>query len=297
MRKLFITILFAILLITPLKAEETLFPYPEVPAEIENFNERANYAVSHFWDRFAFNRPITDSEKLGQAFYDYLSLITLADKDVALSSIDNLISKLEKDPVKLLEFGMFAREMCYDLYGDFVSDELYLPFAKAISKNKKIKSAEKSVFATHAKILETNTVGLKAPTFTFTKPDGSKGSFDDYYAKYIILFFGDPNCGDCNLARVRLSADININRHINDGELLIMYIFPGAADKDWKKSVEGYNPSWIVGANPNIEDFYDIRTTPTIYYIDPRHKILSKDMSVDQILEAFRQINIKKSRQ
>lgn len=280
---------------TPLKAQttDTLFPYPQVPQDIEDNTEKFNYAVTHFWDKFAFNRPVADNQKLGEAIYDYLSFIVNANADVAVKSMDNLIERLNKEPQKLLDFAKFIQQYSYEPTGPFVTDEIYLPFAKAVAANKKIKSGDKAPFAKHVKTIETTGPKMKTPDITFTRPDGSKTSLNDEYGKFIILFFNDPESIDANLARVRLSNDLNINQRIEAGEVVVMSIYPGNATKEWKEKVANYNPSWIVGAAPNADEIYDIRWSPTIYYINPQHKILQKGVGVDALINGFRAINNK----
>ena len=295
MKKLFFTFLTLLLASLTGRAEETLFPYPTVPEGIETLNERANYAVSHFWDKFPFNRPIADEELLGQAMYDYIMFLSLADDQPAFDSVDKLLESLSKDPQKLLTFGYIAQDLCYVPSAPFLSDELYLRFADAVAGNKKIKSADKSSFASHITTIRQTRPGDKAPNLRFVKPDGSKTQLDDYYGKYIILFFNDPACSDCNLARVRLSADININEHIKNEELLIISVYPYAPDDTWRKAAERYNPAWLVVASDKADEIYDLRNTPSIYYLNPSHKILSKEMTVDQMIDGFRNINTKKA--
>lgn len=272
---------------------EHYFPYPEPPEELENLTDRTNYLVTHFWDRCNLNSAILNKEKFKGAFIDYVSFMPYADADVSHKSIDGLIEKFQKDPENLLTLAEIAEATLYNDEGDFVSDELFLPFAKAVANHKKIPSAQKARLAHEAKILEQSQVGMVAPEIEFTRPDGSKGRLSEINAAYILIFFNDPDCDECNIARVRLSADININQLIDEGYLKVVSIYPDEADKEWQESASNYNERWIVGAAPDVDEHYDMRNSPVIYYLNPRHKILSKTLVVDNLLEAFRQVNNK----
>lgn len=285
--------LFVTLLCHAQSDNDRYFPYPEAPEELENLTDRTNYLVIHFWDRCNLKSAILDRDKFKGAFIDYISFMPYADAEVVHTSIDNLISRFQKDPDNLLTLAEIAEATLYNDEGDFVSDELFMPFAKAVAGHKKISSAKKARFAHEAKILEQSQVGMKAPEIEFTRPDGTKGRLSEINAAYILLFFNDPECEECQLARVRLSADININQLIDEGYLKIVSIYPGEADKEWAESVAKYNERWIIGAADDVDEHYDMRNSPVLYYLNPRHKILSKTLVVDNLLEAFRQVNEK----
>ena len=92
---------------------------------------------------------------------------------------------------------------------------------------------------------------------------------------------------------MRLSADVNLNDLIDTGNLIVLSIYPGEADDTWKDRTSVYNKKWIVGAMPQIDELYDMRNPPVIYYLNGSHKILSKNFDIDNLLEAFRQVNAK----
>ena len=39
---------------------KTLFPYPVAPDTIKTFENRVNYIVPRFWDKYDLSKPITD---------------------------------------------------------------------------------------------------------------------------------------------------------------------------------------------------------------------------------------------
>ena len=44
---------------------------------------------------------------------------------------------------------------------------------------------------------------------------------------------------------------------------------------------------------PDIDETYDMRNPPVIYYLNGQHVILSKNLDIDNLLEAFRRVNEK----
>lgn len=288
-------LLIAIAILVPtLKsmADSPLFPYPEAPETLNTMEAKCSYVIEHFWDRCNINQAFSSRQKMQQAFNDYIQIVPYANADVVHKSVDALIAKVSKNPRNLIALAEMAEGIMYSDTAHIICDEVYYPFAKAVADHKKIKSAEKARYVAQSRILGGSQVGMTAPDFTYTAVDGSKHNFSELPAGYVILFFNDPDCSDCMMARVRLAADYNIKQFIERGQLHILSIYPGdPADEEWIEGAKRLPDNWIVGACADVDQIYDMRNPPVIYYINNKHKILSKSMTVDQLLNAFREIN------
>lgn len=273
-------------------AGDTLFQYPEAPDTMVNMTDRCSYVVDHFWDRCNFNHAFTVKDKLNSAFGDYIQLLPYADANTVHKSVDKLIEKVQKNPAQLLSLAEMAEGYLYSDTAHVLSDEVYYPFVQAVVTNKKIKQADKARFVAQERILSGSQVGMIAPDITFVDKDGNTKKLSEIPSGYVILFINDPECSDCMIARVRLSADYNINQFIEKGQLNIVSIYPGSAkDTEWIEGVKKIPENWIAGASEDIDQLYDLRFPPVIYYLNNRHKILSKSMTVDQLINAFQTIN------
>lgn len=273
-----------------------LFSYPEPPEELVTLQDRTSYLVTHFWDKCNLQSAILNREAFKGAFMDYVSFMPYAKATDVYESIARLISAYEKSPEHLLTLAEIAEDAVYNGEAEFMSDEIFLPFAKAVVENKKISKAKKARLAHEAKILEQTQVGMVAPELKITLRDGSTSQLSDTRGAHVLLFVNDPDCDDCRTTRIRLSADHNINQLLDDGLLRIVSIYPDTYTEEWVQSVANYNPRWIVGAAPDIDDIYDLRTTPTLYYLNPEGVILSKTLEPNNLLEAFHVVNSKMNR-
>lgn len=277
-------------------APATLFPYPTPPDELTTLQERTTYLVNHFWDRCNMQSAILQRDEFKKAFFDYISFMPYADANAVYESIDRLINAYAKSPEHQLTLAQLAEEAVYNGEADFMSDEIFLPFAKAVVGNKKISKTSKARIAHEAKVVEQTQVGKVAPELGYTLRDGSNGKLSDTRGAHVLLFVNDPDCDDCRMTRIRLSADHNINQLLDDGLLRIVSIYPGDYSAEWVQEVGNYNPRWIVAASPDIDEEYDLRTTPAMYYLNPQGEILSKTLDPDNLLEAFRVVNTKITR-
>lgn len=275
-----------------LLADDKFFEYPQAPESLTTLSQRANFVVEHFWDRCNLKSAFSSRDKMAKAFRDYVTYMQFASKDTTIMSINKLIKEVQKKPQNMLTLAQIAEET---LYGDsalFWSDELYLQFTNTIIKTKKISKADKARYEHHTKILTNSLTNSILPNFEYETPNGEKQQFDSIKAPAIILFFNDIDCTDCQLAKVRLATDINLNKLIDLGVIKIVSIYPGEANEEWKIEANNYPKNWIVGACNDIYDMFDMRVIPTIYQLDENHKIIAKNLNVDGILSIVRNINL-----
>lgn len=291
MKKIIISLLFIIATL-PIYADDIFFQYPQAPENLTTLSQRANYVVEHFWDKCNLKSAFSSRDKMTKAFRDYITYMQFAAKDTTISSINNLIKTVQKTPQNMLTLGEIAEETLYGDSAMFWSDELYLYFANAVINTKKLSMAEKARYKHHSTVLTNSMVGSKLPNFTFTTPKGEKVEFDSVNAPAIILFFNDIECADCQLAKVRLATNINLNKLIDNGVIKIVTIYPGEPSKEWETEVESYPNNWIIGANEDIYDMFDMRTSPTIYQLDDKHTIIAKNLNVEGIISVVGNINL-----
>lgn len=268
-------------------AQQTYFPYPTPPESLTTLNERTNYLVEHFWDRCDLKGAFSARAKLAGAFNDYVSFMPYADADVVHKSIDRLIKEVKKDPSHLLALGEMAEDALYGDSAELISDEAYLPFAKAVAECKKIPGEQRARFEHQARVLAQSQTGQIFPALQLTLADGTTQMVRDITTPYIVVFINDPDCIDCRMARARLVSNYDAQRLIASGTLAIVSVYPDAADDLWRGSLSDYPQSWIVGASADVDDMLDTRTSPTFYFLDSEKKIVAKNIPVDNIINAM----------
>ena len=201
---------------------ENFFVYPTPPDSMSTLQQRADYYVSRFWDRCDFGAGVKNPHLVNKAFGDWISLMPHASADTVHAAIATLLSRFEKKGPETLLIASSAENWMWSDTASFISDEIYLPFAKAAATNKKISKADKARFAAQTKILESSGNGKIVPDFRFTRPDGSKGSMNEIGGSSVLIFFNDLSDIDCNLARVRLGSDFNARELIASGQLTVI---------------------------------------------------------------------------
>ncbi|MCM1521948.1 MAG: DUF5106 domain-containing protein [Muribaculaceae bacterium] len=267
------------------------FQYPIVPDSIRTLYGRCDYLAEHFFDFCDLSKSFSNRARMGEEFKTYLSIIANATPETAVKHAANLMKKLEKQPSDQVFLANIAEGM---LYGDTARawiDELYLPFAEAVAGNRRVDKAEKARFAQQAEILRNNMIGAVAPEIDYIKPDGSAGHFAPDSTEVTVIFFNDPDCSGCSMARLRLSADISTGELIKEGRMRVVALSLSEPDENWKKFAAEMPAEWIVGATPDADLTFDLRDgTPDFYVLGRNNKIKFKHLDADQLLDISRQL-------
>lgn len=271
---------------------QTYFPYPLPPGTMENFYDRCNYMTEHFWDNCNFKSAFSSHERLKGAFGDYVSMAAHANIDTVMMSINNLIKSVDKSNSRnLLVLGKIARATLLSDTSEIYSEQLYYPFAKAVAECRKIPEADRKPFIREARILGGTQEGMIAPNFDYVRLDGSKGRLSDLAGQRVLLFFEDPEKDSTHLLQVRLSVDYNLKQLIEKGYLTVLNIYPGKPDAEWIAKASELPSTWTVGSSTSVNDLFDLTNPPVIVYLTDEHKILSKTLDKDRLLNMLQILN------
>lgn len=267
-----------------------LFPYPQPPEDMTNLYERCNFLVYKFWDQCDLKSAFSKKAKLNQAFRDWLSFMPYASADTVYMAIDNFHKSFKKSGEQALAVAKMAEAWIYSDSASYRSEELYSKFVDAAVANKKIPEADRQHFRAQKLILDNSSVGKVVPDIVLTKADGSTTTFAADTSDYTVLFIYEPDCLDCTFARVRLAADMVLNQLNDAGIVRVMSLYAGEPDAAFSAAVTAFPEKWLNVASAETAKYFDMRVKPAIYYLDKEHRIIAKDLTVDNILNAFGQL-------
>lgn len=262
---------------------DTYFPYPIVPDSISNLQDRTDYLIAHFWDFCDLKKAFNNKQKMGEAFRQYLEFMPYASARNAYKSIAIFLKNLEKQPNDILFLAQKAEEFVHSDTAEIYSDDLFLPFARAVVEHKKISSQDKKPFEKVVKVLSYTQKGMPVPTFNYKDRQGQTKTFEPDSSEVTIIFFASPDCIDCTLARSRLKADIRASGYVKDGVMRIMVINPGS-EEGWAETAEKYPEEWEVVSAPGIDEIFDVRFIPSFYVVDEQNIIHLKNINIDTLL-------------
>ena len=261
-----------------------LFEYPSAPEEMDNLQDRSDYLMEHFWDQMDFkNKSSVDQNALNDAFMVYAAPMRFAAIENVDSSVTKLLQSTAKNPVLSLQFAKAAEEALYGPRANFWHDGIYLRFVDNVLQNKQIKKERKQKYQRIKKILSNTLQGTVPPEFDYTTPEGKKSH---YYPNGVItvIEFGDPDCDDCRMAKLKMDTNVKFSSLVDRGKINVLFIYVDPED-GWEKKLKDYPAKWYVGSSEEVSDLYDLRETPAIYVIDRDGKIAVKNVTVETAMQ------------
>lgn len=256
-----------------------LFEYPTAPEEIESLPEKSNYLVEHFWDAMDFkNQSSVDQNALNDAFSVYVTPMRWADEAVANASINKLTTKLAKNPVMSLQFAKAAEEVLYSPRAEYWNDDILVKFLDNAINCKGVKKERKLRYQQMRNQVANTMRGSVPPEFDYTRPDGSKAHYHPN-GVITIIEFGDPDCDDCRLAKLKMDTNVRLSQLVDRGRVNVMFINVDP-NEGWEGKLKDYPDKWHVGASDEVGEIYDLRVTPSIYVIDSEGHVAAKNIPV-----------------
>ncbi|MDE6695769.1 MAG: DUF5106 domain-containing protein [Muribaculaceae bacterium] len=263
---------------------EPLFEYPTAPENLETFTDKCDWLAENFWNKLNVkNQEAVDQAKLNHAFYVYATTIQYATKDKVTAAVDKLMKSIQKNPMLLYQMTKAAEETIYGPRSEFWIDELYARILSATLANKKFPKSKRARYELQLKQLEHSLIGVAPNRFEFTRNNGEAARYFPMSTP-TILIFGDPECDDCRMAKLRMQSNVAFNKAVTDGKINVLFIIPDPED-GWEKKTVDFPKNWTVGGTETVSDLYDIRDIPEIYLIGADGKIIAKHLSAKQAME------------
>ena len=233
---------------------EPLFEYPVAPDSLGTLQEKSTWVAERFWDGLDIgNRQSVDQNALTHARGVFVELTRWSDSDAVVKTIDNLLQSLVANPTLSLQFTKAAEEKLYGPRAQYWSDELYLKFIDNLLKT-------------------------KPAEFDYTLPSGTTAHYRPD-GVLTVIEFGDPDCDDCRFAKLKMETDVEFSELVDRGQVNVLFIITNK-NEGWEEKLSGFPTKWHTGANEEIDDLMDLRSTPSIYVIDEEGKIAAKNIPV-----------------
>lgn len=264
---------------------DPLFEYPVAPEEISEFTGKCNWIAENFWNPLDIKaKEAVDQSKMNHAFQVYASTIQYAEKDKATLAVDKLMKSLQKNPMLLYQITKAAEETIYGPRAEFWIDELYARILRAALSNKKFPNSKRPRYELQLKQLEGSLVGHSPASFDFQRANGEAARYFPMSTPTIIIF-GDPDCDECRMGKLRMQSNVTFNKAVTDGRINVLFIIP-EPEADWAERVADFPKNWTVGASDSVTEVFDIREVPEIYVVGSDGKIAFKHITPVKAMDA-----------
>ncbi len=258
-----------------------LFALPEIPAALADIDSRTDYLVSHYWDNFNFSDTmlIHLPEVTEQAFVDYIDRLPHVDKPVADNSIRTLLSKCETDSTMRRYFTGQIEKYLHEPNSPLRNEEFYITAMEYVVISDQFPELEKLYPKSQLELAYKNRVGTTAANFSYITSTGSISKMHNISAKYLLIYFYNPDCSNCQQVRLALQSSPTVNKLIEGRFLKILAVYPNEDLALWTTHVREIPKEWINSYNTDIKKDrqYELQAIPSLYLLDKNKTVLLKD--------------------
>lgn len=263
----------------------TLFQYPTAPDTCTTTESRFNYVTDKFWSGLDLARPIDDSKDslLAVAMYDYLQILSNANRNVALTSIRSLMFNAQANKTNFVKLLAIAEGMLYATPTQLI-DDIYLAFARAGVNSTALEKRDRDRFAQQVARIEASKLGSQIHDFTFTSRSGKKMTLSQAVdtAQVALIFFTE-NGVNSSIAATRLQSDVVIDKAVKEGKLRIVNILCSKPNN--AEELASLPQHWVVGYSTDVADKLDIRFVPSFFEVDNKLTVLIKHLDINRVLQ------------
>jgi len=282
-----------------LKATQTI----EAPAPPKNADGtidstfQLRYYREHFFDKFdladdallRLPRPIYQ-EKIKE----YLNKLYAPIPDTIMMAIDKMVARAKKNPetYKYLVWNCVFMYQSPDIMGlDEVYVRLYDKYFASGEMNYWVSDKIKQNLKDYADKLRSSLVGKTGANLIMQDLTLQPRSMYDIKNKYTILWIFDPDCGHCREETPKLVDFYNKNRTKFDFE--VYAVSSDTSLQKMKDFIKEMKTPWITVNGPrsyipqHYSKLYHSDTTPAIYILDNKKKIIAKKLPVSQLEDFF----------
>ena len=266
-----------------------IFKLPEIPVVLNTVEQRADYMVKHYWDRFDFSDTtyISQIEVAEQAWVDYCDLLEHMSLPVAQTAMKETFNRAEKNKRMLDFFAELADKYLSDPNSPMRNEELYIPVLETLIASPTLNETEKIRPQARLELAQKNRLGTKALNFTYTLDSGAKGTLHQFPAEYTLLFINNPGCHACAEMIEGLKSSPVINGFIAGKKLRVLSLYPDEELDEWKKHRGDFAKEWTNGYDKELviknKNLYDLRAIPTLYLLDKNKIVLLKDATLQKV--------------
>jgi peroxiredoxin len=255
-----------------------------------------NFSVNHYWDNFNFAAPgLIRSPLIDGRIDGYFKNNILQYPDSFLRPTFALIEKARanEEMYKYISLHRLNDAITSEIMG---MDKVFVAIAERYFLKEKVSWLDSTAMAKiKDKVLKSkpNLIGNLAPELKLPDSDGNIFSLRQVNAKYTVLLFWEPSCSHCKKVVPQLHSDVWIP--LKDKGVEVYTVCTQNKLEDWMKFIAenklyDWTNVWDPSNTSNYHFLYDIFSTPVIYILDSKKKIVAKRLEVESAFKFLKQM-------
>jgi peroxiredoxin len=274
---------------------------PEVPktppGEDSTFGYR--YYKAHYWDSVDLSDGrLVRTDIIEKKLNRYFTQLVPLHPDSIIVEADNIIAKTRKDK-EMFKFVVWWLTYTYETSKYMGMDAVFVHMVEKYYVSGDaywLKDDQLNKIISRAYSMAPNLIGQQAPPLEVKDSALKAVSLYTTKAKYTVLVFWDPTCGHCKVEIPKLDSAYNASWK-NKGVALIGFKTEGTK-VEWQDFIrdnhlKGWIHAWDPDAQSNYRRLYDVYSTPVVYLLDEKKKILAKRLGVEQLNDFLEKMETK----
>lgn len=273
-------------------------PEFDVPAAVENkdsvrWHKRYQYYKAHFFDNIDLSDPrMVRTPILHKKLDHYFNNILVQQPDSIIPQVDRIISQTKGDDETyrytvryLLNHYQQSNIMGMDEVFVHIAEKYYLSGGADWMDEQSLAKLRDRVNK-----IKPNLIGKKAPELKMRTPSGEYASLKDVDSKYTLLYFWEPGCSHCKTITPKIHSLYN---KYSRNQLEVFAVYTQTNKQGWMAYLNKNSFNWINVFDPqyltNFRQKYDIYSTPTLYLLDEKKKIVAKRIGYETLKKMLEQ--------
>lgn len=246
-----------------------------------------NFNKDHYWDNFNFKQTgMIRSPLIDSRLDNYFKNSILQIPDSFLRPTVALIEKAKasEEMFRYISLHRLNAAVTSEVMG---MDKVFVGIAERYFLNGKAPWLDSAAIAkVKEKVMVTkpNLIGNLAPELKLPDSEGMFYSLRQMNSKYTILLFWEPNCSHCKKTVPQLYKDLYLP--LKDKGIDVYAVCTQNKREEWLKAINEYQlfewtNVWDPLLTSNFRSLYDVFSTPVIYILDQKKKIIAKRLDVE----------------
>ncbi len=260
---------------------------PVVPEDISDKKLKYLYFKNHYWD----NIDLTDDRLLrtpviNNKLKTYFKNLVPKQPDSIIIAIDYLLDKtiIGSD---IYEYMTWEFTSNYEQSKIMGFDKIFVHMADKYFIEETVKEENKDIaiiISERAQKIKPLLIGKTAPTLILLDTNNQLSTFQSFTNQFTLIIFWDYHCGSCKKEITELKKLYNSKKF----DLEVFAVCTDTSLSKWKEFIIEQKLNWINvnGTRSVTQDYhqlYDIFSTPVIYLLDEKKKIIAKKIQSSQI--------------
>jgi thiol-disulfide isomerase/thioredoxin len=268
-------------------------PIPEPPKKADGAVDstfQLKWYRQHFFDHF----DLSDEALLHlpqplyrDKIYEYLDRLYAPQADTLTKAIYGFIDKAKKSK-ETYKYAVFLCMLKYQNHEIMGLDEVYVNLFDTYFASGEMdywaNAALKKNFKEQADRFRKSLVGKTGANLIMQDVNLKRRALYDIKNKYTVLYIFDPDCGHCKTETPKLVSFYNRKK-------FDVQVFAVSADTSMAKMrsyIKDMGMNWITVNGPRTyvgpyQELYDAITTPTLYVLDVKKKIIGKKIPAEKL--------------